>query len=162
VVISLIAAIDTNYGIGNEGKLLCPIPEDLQWFKQHTQKKIIVMGRATYESIGKPLPKRVNVVLSKDKNYQPHKDVMVRNSIDQILFEFGNEKELMVIGGGTVYKQFLPYATKLYLTELHKKFTADTFFPEFDTDLFIKYYTREGAESTGFKYTFNVYKKRLK
>ncbi|WP_145475512.1 dihydrofolate reductase, partial [Staphylococcus hominis] len=103
--ISLIAAIGQNNEIGLDNKLLWNIKEDMNWFRKHTKHKVVVMGRKTYESIGKPLKGRVNVVLTRNPDYNPHPDVLVRKDISEITFEFRNELEVMVIGGETIYKQ---------------------------------------------------------
>ena len=159
--VALIAAKGKNGEIGCGNKLLWRIKEDFDWFKRHTRNKIVVMGRKTYESIGKPLKGRVNVVLTRDRDYDPHPDVLVRYDPAEILFEFRNELELMVIGGEEIYKLFLPYANRLYLTEIQKEFEADAFFPEYNKAEWSRYFFLEGSEEVGFNYTFNVYKKKL-
>ncbi|MGE4657264.1 dihydrofolate reductase, partial [Bifidobacterium longum subsp. suis] len=128
--ISLIAAIGQNNEIGLDNKLLWNIKEDMDWFRKHTKHKVVVMGRKTYESIGKPLKGRVNVVLTRNPNYNPHPDVLVRKDISEITFEFRNELEVMVIGGETIYKQFMPFANRLYITHVNHEFKADSFFPD--------------------------------
>lgn len=159
--IALIAAIGKNGEIGADNKLLWNIKEDMEWFKQHTRGKVIVMGRKTYESIGKPLKGRINVVLTKDTTYNPHPDVLVRHDMASIFLEFRNEMEVMVIGGEQIYTQFLPFANRLYLTEIDKAFNADAHFPKFDRTHWSRYFQKKGTESTGFRYSFNVYKKKL-
>jgi len=153
--------MDKNRGIGKDNKLLWHIKEDFNWFKKHTLGKVIVMGRNTYNSIGTPLPKRLNVVLTKDKNFKPHPDVIVMNSLEEVFIEFRHELEIMIIGGATLYEQCLPLANRIYLTEIDKAFDADTHFPTFDTELWNRYFHLEGTEEVGFKYSFNVYKKKL-
>lgn len=172
----MIASIGKNRELGKDNKLLWNIKEDMQWFKTHTMNKPVVMGSATYESIGKPLKGRLNVVLSYNKEYNPHEDVMVCHSIDEVLFHLKDEREVMVIGGEKIYQQFLPYTNRIYLTEVDKEFEADTFFPEFDKTKFICYFSKEGTQhqnqnqnqnadagvnESGLKYTFKVYKKKL-
>lgn len=161
--ISLIASVDKNYGIGKDNKLLQHISEDFTWFKKHTKNRVVVMGRATYESLPKkPLPKRLNVVLTRDTTYNPHPDVQVYHDIASVIHEFRHEPELMVIGGASIYEQFLPHTNRIYLTELDKEFEADSFFPTFDKKEFIRYFHLKGEEEVGFDYSFNVYKKMLK
>lgn len=162
MILSMIAAVDKNMGIGNENKLLFNIKEDLEWFKQHTHGKPIIMGRSTFESIGKPLKKRINVVLSRNYLFNPGSDVLVRHSVSDILNEFRNELEVVVIGGETIYRQFLPYADRLYITEIDKEKQADTFFPKFNKNEWIKRFSKRGTDDTGFSYSFNVYKKSNK
>lgn len=159
--ISLIAAIGANNEIGKDNKLLWSTKEDMNWFKKHTVGKVVVMGRATYESIGRPLDKRVNVVLSRDKNYNPHKDVVVMGSVEQVLANMKREREVMIIGGEEIYKQFFPYATRLYLTEIDKEFEADSFFPEFDKEEWISFFSQKGT-GEGAEYSFKVYRKKPK
>ncbi|AIW03372.1 dihyrdofolate reductase [Bacillus phage Mater] len=159
--VSLIAAIDKRRGIGRDNQLLWHIKEDFDWFKNHTRNKTVVMGRKTYESIGKPLKGRLNVVLTRDTDYDPHPDVLVRNDLAQIFFEFRHETELMIIGGETIYTQCLPYANRLYLTEIDKEFNADAFFPEFSLDQWNRFFHAKGSDDVGFNYSFNVYKKKL-
>lgn len=160
--ISLIAAIDKNNGIGYENELLFKIKEDFKWFIFHTKSKPVVMGRTTYESIGSPLKGRLNIVLSKDPDYNPHPDVRVYSDIAGVLADLRNEKEIMIIGGSSVYEQFFPYANRLYITKFKKTFKADTFFPKIEKEDWLRCYKREGIEDVGFDYTFNVYKKKLK
>lgn len=160
--LSLIAAKGKLNEIGYENNLLWHIKEDFDWFKEKTYNKPVVMGRSTYESIGKPLKGRINIVLSRDKNFKPDPSVLVLPSAEAVLYEFGKYTELMVIGGENVYKQFIPYADRLYLTEIDKEFVADKFFPEFSLDDFRECYKRKGIEDTGFDYQFKVYRKKLK
>jgi dihydrofolate reductase len=159
--VALIAAMGKNGEIGCDNKLLWNIKEDMNWFRRHTMNKVVVMGRKTYESIGRPLKGRLNVVLTRDTDYDPHPDVLVRYDLAQVFFEFRNELELMVIGGETIYRQCLPFANRLYLTEVDKEFDADAFFPEYDKTTWTQYFEQEGTEDVGFNYSFKVYKKRL-
>ncbi|WP_079709725.1 dihydrofolate reductase [Paraliobacillus ryukyuensis] len=159
---SIIAATGLNGEIGSNNKLLWHIPEDFEWFKHHTYHKVCILGRKTYESIGKPLPKRINVVLTKDNSYNPHPNVIVRNNINDVLFEFSNEREVMVLGGSSIYKQFLPYCNRIYLTKVKHKFNADSYMPNINWDDWFKYFHREGSNQNGFNYEFNIYKKPLK
>ncbi|AIW03415.1 dihydrofolate reductase [Bacillus phage Moonbeam] len=160
--VSLIAAMGKNGELGKDNKLLWHIKEDFNWFKKHTKNRVVVMGRKTYESLPNgPLPKRLNVVVTSDPDYSPHPDVVVMNSLYKVFVEFRHEIEIMVIGGATLYEQCLPLANRIYLTEIDKAFDADTYFPEFDTELWDRFFHQEGVEDVGFKYSFNVYKKKL-
>lgn len=129
-MISLIAAIDENYGLGKNNQLLCHLPADLQHFKALTLNKTIIMGRNTYLSIGKPLPHRRNIVLS--QSLTVIEGVEVFASLTQALADCKNEAEIMIIGGAQVYEQALPLANHLYLTQIAYAFDADVFFPHFD------------------------------
>lgn len=159
--ISLIAAIGKNNEIGLDNKLLWRCKEDFDWFKKQTYNKPVVMGRKTYESIGKPLPGRINIVLSRDENYDPHESVLVLPSVAAVFSELKKYREVMIIGGANVYKQFMPFANRLYLTELDKEFEADSFFPAFVKDDYRECFTADGTEKVGFKYEFKVYRKKL-
>lgn len=127
--ISLIVAADENNGIGKDNQLLCHLPADLKYFKNLTSGHHIVMGRKTFESIGKSLPNRTNMVLSRNRMEQP--GIFVFSDTDQAI-QFAadrNEQELFVVGGDSIYKQFLPQANCVYLTRIQHVFDADTFFP---------------------------------
>lgn len=127
--ISLIAAMDQNRLIGNQNQLPWHLPADLKHFKTLTLNKPILMGRKTYDSIGKPLPNRRNIVLSSQKDITLAGCEVV-DSIEAALHMVCNAPELMVIGGRTIYEQTLPIATHLYLTLIKAKFKGDTYFPE--------------------------------
>ncbi|ALA07618.1 putative dihydrofolate reductase [Bacillus phage PBC6] len=120
------------------------------------------MGRATYESIGKPLPHRINVVLTRDASYNPDPSVIVLPNVESVLSEFKKCREIMIIGGESVYTQFLPFANRLYLTEIDAAFEADKFFPEFPMEDYRECYERKGVEDKGYDYWFRVYRKKLK
>lgn len=129
----LIAAMEVNRAIGKDNKLLHNIKEDLARFKEITTGKPIVMGRKTFESLPNgALPDRVNYVLTSDENYKADGCVVV-NSIDNIIQLTEGNEEVFVIGGESIYKQFMPIATKIYLTIInHETKDADTYFPEID------------------------------
>jgi dihydrofolate reductase len=127
-MITLIAACSENRVIGKDGTLIWHIPEDLKRFKKLTLGNPIVMGRKTYESIGKPLPGRTNIILSRDKNLRID-GCLVYNKISDIL-EIFEKNNIFVIGGGEIYKQFLDKADRIELTLIHKNFDGDTYFPE--------------------------------
>jgi dihydrofolate reductase len=130
--ISIIVAIAKNNGIGKDNKLLCHIPGDLKRFKQITTGHTVIMGKNTFLSLpGGPLKNRNNVVIS-DNHLDHFEGCITVFSIDEALCHCDNNQECFVIGGASIYRQFLPYASKLYLTLLNKSFEADTFFPEID------------------------------
>lgn len=124
--ISLIVAMDQNRGIGKNNGLIWRLKRDLQHFKDTTLNKPLVMGRKTYESIGRPLPNRRNIVLSRDPNLQIE-GVEVMHSVEEVLAI--DAPEIMVGGGSQIYKLFMPHANVLYLTEVKANFDADAFFP---------------------------------
>lgn len=133
-MISLIWAMDENRVIGLHNELPWRLPEDLKFFKRVTMGHPIAMGRKTYESIGKPLPGRENIVITRDESFQPEGCVIL-NSIHE-LFEYAGQKdeEVFVIGGAEIFKEVLPRADRLYLTIIHEQFEGDTYFPVFDID----------------------------
>ena len=130
--IRLICAIAKNNVIGNENKLPWNISEDLKRFKELTSENIIVMGRKTYESIGKPLPKRKNIVLSRNKNLEIQ-GVEVMNSIESVIDSYNlQEKDLYVIGGTFIYELFLEHCDYLHITNVERDYDGDAYFPEID------------------------------
>lgn len=139
-MISVIVAHDRNRVVGLNGKLPWHISEDLKWFKQVTSNKTVLMGRKTFESLGKPLPNRNNIVLTRDSSFSCE-GVEVINSIRDLSMQI--EEEIFVIGGSEVYKQFIPFACRLYITYIDYEFEGDTFFPDFKNDNFNESYSRE-------------------
>lgn len=135
MTISIIAAMDNNNGIGKNNTLPWLIPEDLRYFKEKTKGKIVVMGRKTFESIGKPLPNRHNVILTQQIDYI-HPSTYSLFDIEDILeINKGiSNNEIFIIGGAEIYRQFMDYAEKLYITKIDYEFECDTFFPEINLD----------------------------
>ena len=129
--ISIIVAIGNNLVVGKDNKLPWNLPADLAHFKRETLGKPVIMGQRTFESIGKPLPGRTNVILTLDKTFC-FPGCIVANSIDEALDKLKDFEEVMIIGGVSIYKQFLPLADRMYLTLIKGDFDGDAFFPEFD------------------------------
>lgn len=130
--ISLIAALTPQRVIGIRNSLPWHLPADMQWFRRHTLGKPIVMGRKTFESFGsKPLPKRTNIVITRDPGYRAEGAIVV-TSIDQAIEAAGDAEEIMIIGGASFYEQMLPRADRLYLTWVEAELEGDAWFPEFD------------------------------
>ena len=129
--ISLICAMDKNRLIGNNNQLPWHLPADLQLFKKTTLGKPIIMGRKTFDSIGKALPDRQNIVVTRSDDWQADK-VDVASSIDEALSLASPAKEVMLIGGASLYEQTLLRASHLYLTLIDNSFEGDTWFPEID------------------------------
>ena len=127
--ISLVAAMANDRVIGKDNQMPWHLPADLAWFKRTTLGHPVVMGRKTFESIGRPLPKRVNVVISGDADFAPEGVTVVR-SPEQALEVVADNEEVMVIGGGAIYQAFLPHADRLYLTFIDLDVEGDTRFPE--------------------------------
>ena len=131
--IKLIAATDLHYGIGKNGSLLFKIPEDLRLFKQLTAGNIVLMGRKTFESIGcRPLPDRINIVISSTKNYENDGAITFDNLETAVEYSEQHfpDKDLYIIGGGQIYEQGIKYADEVILTKYNKLYEdADTYFP---------------------------------
>lgn len=157
--LSIIVAIATNNGIGKDNQLLWHISEDLKYFKRITLGKPVIMGRKTYESIGKPLPGRRNIIIS--RTAQQIDGCEVFKSIDDAMLAISDE-EAFIIGGAEIYKQTLSKATKLYVTQVFSAFEADVFFPAIDKNEWEM--TEVGAqqkdEKSGLTYAFNIYQKK--
>lgn len=131
---TIIAAIAENFAIGRDNDLLWHISGDLKRFKKITTGHTIIMGRKTFQSLPKgPLPNRRNIVISRNPDFS-HEGIEVVKSVEQAKNIAGNDREIFIIGGGTIYKEFLPIANKIYLTIVHKKYEADVFFPRLDYD----------------------------
>jgi len=139
MIISMVAAVADNLAIGAGGNLLWRLPTDMAKFKEITYGHHVLMGRKTYESIPpkfRPLPGRVNIVISRNADFAPEGCKVVRNTDEAIAFAKScGEKELMVIGGAEIYKQLLPRTFRIYLTKVHASFAdADAFFPELNVE----------------------------
>ena len=158
---SIIVAIAENYAIGKDNQLLWHIQEDLKRFKRITSGHCLVMGKKTYESLPvRPLPDRTSIVLS-DIPGDRIEGCIMAYSIEEAI-EKCPDDECFVIGGGMVYRQFLPLADKLYITWIHKAFEADTFFPELNLDEWevIESEKHSPEGKSDFLYTFAVYKRK--
>jgi len=155
--ISLIAAIDEKFGIGHEQQLLCHLPADLKYFKETTLNKPIIMGRATFESIGKPLPGRQNIVLS--KNTRAIAGVEVVSSLAQAIDLVKHHQEIMIIGGSQIFQQTLSIANKIYLTLIHHQFNADVFFPAFRKEewILVSDTFRQADEKNKYDISFQIF-----
>lgn len=129
-MLSLIVAMTKNRVIGKDNQMPWHLPADLAWFRQNTTGKPVIMGRKTFESIGRPLPKRINIVLSRQPYVQD--GVIWKNSLESAVDFVGSCPEVMLIGGGELFKQYLAQADKLYLTEIQTELEGDTYFPEID------------------------------
>lgn len=156
--ITMIAAIGKNNELGKNNKLLWNLPEDLKFFKEQTIGKKVILGRKTLESLPGLLPKRVHLVLT-SQDLEESERLKVFHSVEELLKYLDTlDEEVMVMGGGKIYKEFLPYADKLILTEIAEEKEADTFFPEFDKTKYQKN-TLCTHEETGIKYSHVIYTK---
>lgn len=162
MIISLIVAADEHNGIGKNNQLLCHLPADLKYFKQTTSGHHIVMGRKTYDSIGRPLPNRVNMVITRNSLLNLPGCVVVADLKQAIDYAAQNgETELFITGGGTIYEQALPMAHRIYLTRIHHNFDADTFFPVVEPTSWkeLSNEFHEKDEKNVYDYTFQVLEK---
>lgn len=134
---NMIAAVDKNWGIGYQNKLLNSIPEDMKFFRQTTTGKVVVMGRKTLESFpnGLPLKNRTNIVLTGDHTYSV-RDAIIVHSLEELLEELKNYKseDIYVIGGESIYRQLLPYCDVAHITCMNYAYEADTWLPNLDED----------------------------
>jgi len=133
--LSIIACISQDNGIGKEGQLIWKIPADMKFFRETTTGGIVVMGRKTYESIGRPLPKRQNVVLTR-QNLSDDNITCFDNYDKLCAYLTEQNQPIYIIGGASLYQMFIEQAEKLYLTEVNSTKPADTFFPNFDRSQF--------------------------
>lgn len=160
MIISLIAALAADRVIGMENAMPWHLPADLAWFKRNTLNKPVIMGRKTFESIGRPLPGRHNIVLSS----QPGSEAGVTwvTSLDEALAAAGEAEEVMVMGGGRVYTQFLPRANRLYLTHIDAEVEGDAHFPDYEPDewetSFSEFHDADALNSHG--YCFEILERR--
>ncbi|TMH11440.1 MAG: dihydrofolate reductase [Betaproteobacteria bacterium] len=157
--LALIAAVARNGAIGNDNQLLCRISEDLKFFKRTTLGHPIIMGRKTWDSIGRPLPGRRNIVIT--RNPQWHADGTERaSSLTSALDLARNESKVFVIGGGEIYAQALPLADELVLTEIDADFDADTFFPAWDRAQFSAEASEPQTSENGHRYRWVIYRRK--
>lgn len=132
---NLIVAVDKNWGIGKGNKLLVSIPSDMKFFRETTSGKVVVMGRKTLESFpnGLPLKNRTNIVLTKRPDYQV-KDAIVLHTMEEVLKELKKYEsdDIYIIGGESIYRQFLPYCNTAHVTKINHAYEADVYFPDLD------------------------------
>lgn len=159
--ITMIAAIGENNEIGKDNKLIWRFHEDMQFFRNQTIDKTIVMGMNTFKSLPKMLPRRKHVVLTRKKDTDLPEEVVIVNSVEELLKYIDNEEEVMIIGGATVYSEMLEYADKLVLTEIKAKCSdADAYFPTFNKEEWNSEVVGENLEEQGIKYKHLVYTRK--
>ncbi len=157
--ISLIAAMTTNHVIGIRNSLPWQLPADLQHFKKLTLGHPIIMGRKTFESIGRPLPDRTNIIISRN-SYDAPAACQVAHSIESALTMCSNRDEIFFIGGEQLYRQALPLADRLYLTEIEAQIEGDAWFPEFDNAEWQETQREPHYDDiSGFRYSFVIYQR---
>lgn len=159
-ILSMIVAHANNRVIGKNNDMPWHLPADLAYFKKTTLGKPIIMGRKTFQSIGRPLPGRKNIVISRDESYQVE-GVEVVNSVDAALSLVSDSEEVMVIGGGAIYQHCLAAAQRLYITHIDADIAGDTYFPEYDLAVWKKVAStiRPNDEKNQYQLDFSVYEK---
>ena len=151
---NLIVAVDEKWGIGKDGGLLAHLPEDMKYFRETTSGRTVVMGR-------RPLKNRVNLVLSRNEAYSPE-GVQVYHKAEDVLeaLKDCNEDDVFIIGGGMIYREFLPYCNKAYVTYIHRTFDVDTDFENLDQDENWKLESvSDGREHEGISFEFRIYRR---
>ena len=159
----MIAAKAENNVIGNKNTIPWHMPVDFKYFKETTLGKTVVMGLNTFNSIGgKPLPGRKHIILNNDLNYVAPENCVVAHSIEEVLELGKDEPELMICGGASVYKQFLPLSKKLYITEVHARPEGDTYFPEVNMEEWkeVKRADFKADEKNKYDYSFVILERK--
>ena len=162
-MLSIIVAKAKNNTIGKDNKLLWHIPDDLRRFKELTTNHNIIMGRKTFESIGRILPNRKHIIFSQNPDFKiENENIEIVHSMLQIQQYIEDENENFVIGGAMIYNLLMPYVTKMYVTEIDKDFEGDTVFPRINPDVWQEISREEGPkdEENDFKYEYVVYKRK--
>ena len=156
-IISIIVAMDKNYLIGKKDRIPWHIPSELSRFRDLTMGKPIIMGRKTHESIGKILDGRDNIVLTTNKKYK-HDGVIIYHDLLKIFQDYSNYEEIFIIGGSEIYQLAFPFTNKLYITYVQGEFNGDTWFPEFDLDVWkIAYDQNFECPKSNIRYSSKIY-----
>lgn len=162
MILSALVAIAKNNVIGKDNDLPWYLPADLKYFKKMTINHPVIMGRKTYESIGLPLPKRTNIVLTHDPYYLSS-NILVAHSLEEAIalaYDLDNE-EVFVIGGATIFESCFPFFDRLYITEVHAEIEGDTFFPDWDKEEWklISEEHHSADKKNEFDYSFKIYER---
>lgn len=159
-MVSIIVAADENNVIGKDNGLIWHLPDDLKFFKEKTNGHAIIMGRRTFESVGRPLPNRTNIVITRDKNFNPEGCVIV-NSLEAALEIASGDDEPFIVGGEQIYRLALPFTDRVYLTRIHHSFEGDRYFPELGAEWKTVEKTEHGIDDKhAYSFTFISYEKR--
>ena len=162
--LSIIVATSLNHAIGKDNQLLWHLPADLKFFKSTTMGCPVVMGRKTFQSIGRTLPGRKNVVITRDKNFNSDNqfDITVVSSLDEALVKLHSENEVFIIGGGEIYKQSIDSVDNIYLTLVNTMIEGDVYFSEIDTTKFDLVWEEKHVadEKNSLDYTFQKFEKK--
>lgn len=160
-MITIIAAIAQNNALGKDNKLIWHLPADLKRFKQVTLHHHIIMGRKTFESLGKPLPNRTTIIITRNKNYNA-KGCLVVNSLEKAIEAAKSDANPYILGGAEIYAQAIKIADKLDITYVHHTFEADAFFPKINTDIWEEVYREDlkADEKNKYNYSFVTYQRK--
>jgi dihydrofolate reductase (trimethoprim resistance protein) len=156
--VSLIVAMDENRVIGKDNDIPWRIPNDWDYVKNTTYGCPIILGRKNLESIGKALPHRRNIVLTRDRNFS-FKDCEIAHTVEEVFELCKNDEEIFIFGGEQIYKLFMPYVEKMHITKIHHAFEGDTYFPEVNYDDWKEVSVEKGKkdEKNPYHYYFHVY-----
>ncbi|MFJ7886895.1 dihydrofolate reductase [Lysinibacillus xylanilyticus] len=158
-MISLIVAHDNNFVIGYENGMPWHLPGDLKYFKDKTMGKPMIMGRKTFESIGRPLPGRRNIVITRDENYQAD-GIEVVTSLEGALTLAGDVTEIMIIGGEQIFRLSMDIADRLYITKINHSFNGDTYFPKYEQD-FVQVSSEEPETAPeGYTFQYQIFERK--
>lgn len=162
MIVSAIAAMAKNRVIGKNGQIPWYLSSDLRYFKRRTLNHCVIMGRASFESIGRPLPKRTNIVLTRDP-FWTASGCLVARSVEEALelADDNGETEAFIIGGGEIFRESMPYWDRLYLTEVEAEVKGDTFFPQWDPLEWrlVSSESHPAGEKDDYPFRFNVYER---
>ncbi|GGG06511.1 dihydrofolate reductase [Pontibacter amylolyticus] len=163
-MIAIVVAIAENNVIGKDNQLIWHLPADLRHFKQKTMGHPMIMGRKTFESIGKPLPGRTTIIVTRQEDYKAE-GCIVMNSVEEAIAK-GKEldsEQVSIVGGAEIYKQALPYVDTLYLTEVHYAFDGDTFFPDLQKEEWqeVSAESHQQDEKNEYAYTFKELRRKV-
>ena len=162
-MLSIIAAISENYVIGKNNQLLWHMPADLKRFKELTTGHTMIMGRKTFESLGRILPARRHIVLTRDMDYQvDNENVEIVHDIEELQPYIDSDKETFVIGGAIIYRQLMTKVNKMYITRIHEKFEGDAYFPVIRDEEWqiIEKEEKQKDEENSYDYDFVTYERK--
>jgi dihydrofolate reductase len=155
MMLSIIVAVAENNVIGKDNSLIWKLPRDMRHFKETTTGHYIIMGRKTFESNGRPLPNRTNVIITRDKNYKAEGCVVV-HSLEDAIREAKEDSEAFIIGGGVIYEMSMAIVDRIYITKIQHTFEGDTFFPEINMEEWVISEEREFESDEKNQYSFTI------
>ncbi|AGK54592.1 dihydrofolate reductase [Bacillus sp. 1NLA3E] len=161
-MISLIWAMDENRVIGKDNQLPWHLPEDLKFFKKTTTGHPIAMGRKTHVSIGRPLPGRENIIITRNQEYTSEGCIVLHSVQELLHYAQQYDKEVFIIGGAEIFKEVFPFADRLYITKIYETFDGDTFFPDIDMEQWKLLFSEPGVknEKNPYHYEFFIYQRK--